>query len=77
MAQTATVNQEPQTAKRSFNKTKFKDGMAKYVFLVCACMSVVAVFGIIGYILYASIPAFREIGVFDFQIGRASCRERV
>ena len=69
MAQTATVNQEPQTAKRSFNKTKFKDGMAKYVFLVCACMSVVAVFGIIGYILYASIPAFREIGVFDFLFG--------
>lgn len=48
---------------------KFKDGMAKYLFFTCACMSVVAVFGIIGYILYTSIPAFREIGVFNFLFG--------
>ena len=51
------------------NKTKLQDAGAKYVFIVCACMSIIAVFGIIGYILYASIPAFRDIGVFNFLFG--------
>ena len=51
------------------NKTKVQDAFAKYIFIVCACMSIVAVFGIIGYILYASVPAFRDIGVFNFLFG--------
>lgn len=48
---------------------KVKNGFAKFIFIVCACMSVVAVVGIIGYILYGSIPAFQQIGVFDFLFG--------
>ncbi len=52
-----------------FSKTKIQDTSAKYLFIVCACMSVVAVLGIIGYILYNSIPALREIGVFNFLFG--------
>lgn len=51
------------------NKTKVQDAAAKYVFAVCACMSILAVVGIIGYILYDSIPAFREVGVFNFLFG--------
>ena len=51
------------------NTTKFKDNSAKIFFFVCAGLSVVAVFGIVGYILYAAIPAFREIGVFNFLFG--------
>ncbi len=51
------------------NKTKFQDASAKYLFILCACMSIVAVFGIIGYILYDSLPALREIGVFKFLFG--------
>ncbi len=51
------------------NKTKIQDTSAKILFIFCACMSIVAVFGIIGYILYASIPAFRDIGVFNFLFG--------
>ncbi len=51
------------------NKTKVQDTSAKYLFILCACLSVVAVFGIIGYILYGSIPAFREVGVFEFLFG--------
>ncbi|MGN1077058.1 MAG: phosphate ABC transporter permease PstA [Candidatus Gallimonas sp.] len=48
---------------------RLKEGFAKYVFLVCALTSVVAVFGIIAFILYASVPAFREAGFFQFLFG--------
>ncbi|MCD8372454.1 MAG: phosphate ABC transporter permease PstA [Clostridia bacterium] len=48
---------------------KVKEGSFKGLFILCACMTTVAVFGIIGYILYASIPAFRSIGVFNFLFG--------
>lgn len=51
------------------SKTKIQDIGAKYIFIICACLSVVAVLGIVGYILYASIPALREIGVFNFLFG--------
>ena len=55
--------------KEGINKTRLKDGAAKYLFFVCASLSVLAVFGIIGYILYASIPAFQEVGFFKFLFG--------
>ena len=48
---------------------KVKNGIAKYIFIVCACMSIIAVVGIIGYILYGSIPAFRQVGFFKFVFG--------
>ncbi|MGN0813701.1 MAG: phosphate ABC transporter permease PstA [Candidatus Coproplasma sp.] len=51
------------------NKNKFKDYSAQFIFLICALASIVAVFGIIGYILYGSIPAFREVGFFNFLFG--------
>lgn len=47
------------------NKEKF----AKACFLSSAIFSVFAVFAILFYILYASLPAFREIGVFNFLFG--------
>lgn len=47
------------------NKEKF----AKACFLSSAVFSVFAVFAILFYILYASLPAFREIGVFNFLFG--------
>ncbi len=43
-----------------------KENAAKILFIVCAAFSIVAVFAIVIYILYASFPAFREIGVFNF-----------
>lgn len=52
-----------------FKASKHKDTSAKILFFVCAGLSVVAVFGIIGFILYASVPAFRQIGVFNFLFG--------
>ncbi len=51
------------------SSTKVKDVSAKYLFIVCACLSIFAVFGIIIYILAASIPAFREVGFFQFLFG--------
>ena len=51
------------------SSTKVKDASAKILFIVCACLSILAVFGIICYILAASIPAFREVGFFQFLFG--------
>lgn len=51
------------------SSTKAKDTSAKILFIVCACLSIFAVFGIICYILAASIPAFREVGFFQFLFG--------
>ncbi|HIZ00173.1 MAG TPA: phosphate ABC transporter permease PstA [Firmicutes bacterium] len=49
--------------------TKVKDTSAKILFIICACLSIFAVFGIICYILVASVPAFREVGFFQFLFG--------
>lgn len=46
-----------------------KENIAKAVFIAFAAFSILAVFAIIFYILYASIPAFREIGFFKFIFG--------
>lgn len=54
---------------KRFNKSKAADVLAKYVFIVCALASVVAVFGIVGYILYGSVPAFQEVGFFKLIFG--------
>lgn len=43
---------------------------AKLLFGLCAAFSIVAVFAIILFVLYRSIPAFREIGVFNFLFGK-------
>ena len=64
-----TENVVKQKKRGAPNAGKVKNTMAKYLFFVCAAMSVVAVFGIIGYILYAGIPAFRDIGFFKFIFG--------
>ncbi len=59
--------------KRSFGEVLAaaftKENIAKGVFTAFAAFSVIAVFAIIFYILYDSIPAFREIGVFNFLFG--------
>lgn len=46
-----------------------RENIAKWVFTAFAAFSVLAVFTIVVYILYASIPAFREIGFFKFVFG--------
>lgn len=46
--------------------TSGKELSAKIIFLICALFSIVAVLMIVFYLLFVSIPAFREIGVFNF-----------
>ncbi|MCM1360199.1 MAG: phosphate ABC transporter permease PstA [Corallococcus sp.] len=46
-----------------------KDNIARIIFIFLAIFSILAVFTIIGYLLYASIPAFRQIGFFKFIFG--------
>lgn len=53
--------------KHTLNKSTKQSG--KIVFLMAAVFSAFAVLAIIGYILYASVPAFKEIGFFDFIFG--------
>ncbi|MCD8040540.1 MAG: phosphate ABC transporter permease PstA [Clostridia bacterium] len=55
--------------KEKFAKAFTKDNIAKAIFLAFALFSMVAVFAIIIYILYASIPAFQQIGFFKFLFG--------
>ena len=54
---------------RRLARTRRTDSVMKYVFLVCAVFSIVAVVGIVLYLLVASMPALREIGVFNFIFG--------
>lgn len=41
----------------------------KVVFLLCACMSILAVALICGFLFANGVPAISEIGVFDFLLG--------
>jgi len=46
-----------------------KENLARTVFIVLAAFSILAVFGIVFYILYAAVPAFRHMGFFKFLFG--------
>lgn len=54
---------------KRFHAGRAKDIASKYAFIVCALFSAVAVFGIVGYIVYGSVPAFQKIGFFKFLFG--------
>ena len=56
-------------SKDSFAEAFRKENIARAVFFALAAFSVLAVFAIVFYLLYASIPAFREIGFFRFIFG--------
>lgn len=55
--------------KLTLNKLSKKERAAKGLFFTSAVFSVFAVFAIVAYMLYASIPAFKEIGFFNFVFG--------
>ncbi len=46
-----------------------KEGIARAIFIVLACVSIIAVIGIMFYILFASIPAFKSSGFFGLIFG--------
>lgn len=56
-------------SKDGFAEIFKKENIARAVFFALAAFSVFAVFAIVFYLLYASIPAFSEIGFFKFIFG--------
>lgn len=64
---TATTEKTAIMAK--IGKALTKENIARAIFVALATFSVLAVFTIIGYMLYASVPAFRSVGFFKFVFG--------
>lgn len=52
-----------------------KESIMKYVFLLCACASILAVVLICAFLFANGIPAIGEIGVFNFCWERHGSRE--
>ena len=61
MAEIMTEEKEKRSFKDMIAAAFTKESIAKGVFTAFAAFSILAVFAIIFYILYDSIPAFREI----------------
>ena len=51
------------------NKVKFKEKSMEIVFLLCACVSIIAVALICVFLFANGLPAMQKIGVFDFLTG--------
>ena len=54
-----------------------KETIMKYVFLVCACASILAVILICAFLFANGVPAIGKIGVFIFCWGRHGNREMI
>ena len=50
-------------------KTKFKENASKGLFLITAIICIIAVITIFVFLIAESIPAFKQIGFFDFLFG--------
>lgn len=50
--------------------SKVTDKLMEIIFLICACVSILAVLLICIFLFANGIPAIKEIGVFDFILGR-------
>ena len=51
-------------------KGRFKEGFARVLFLLAACVSILAVILICVFLLVNGIPAIREVGLFKFLSGK-------
>lgn len=49
---------------------KIKEKVMEYVFLFCACVSILAVILISSFLFANGLPAIKEIGLFDFLLGK-------
>ncbi len=52
------------------DKIVITDRFIRYIFFICALFSIFAVFAICIFIFVSGLPAFREIGVLNFILGR-------
>lgn len=53
------------------NKSKYKEIIMKVIFFAAACTSILAVALIFVFLFANGIPAMKEIGVFDFLLGKS------
>lgn len=63
------LTKESPPLKERFSAILNRESIAKAIFTAFAAFSVLAVLTIVFYILYASIPAFRKVGLFKFIFG--------
>lgn len=49
---------------------KFVEGVMKFLFLICACISIVAVISVCVFMFKNGLPAMQEIGFKDFIFGK-------
>lgn len=63
------LTKESSPLKERFSAILNRESIAKAIFTAFAAFSVLAVLTIVFYILYASIPAFRKVGLFKFIFG--------
>lgn len=63
------LTKESPPLKERFSAILNRENIAKAIFTAFAAFSVLAVLTIVFYILYASIPAFRKVGLFKFIFG--------
>ncbi len=56
-------------SKEGLKQAFTKENIARGIFVALAAFSILAVFGIIFYVLYASVPAFQSQGFFKFLFG--------
>lgn len=57
-------------SKEGFANVFTKENIARAIFIALAAFSILAVFAIIFFVLYESIPAFKQIGFFNFIFGQ-------
>ena len=70
MAKANDSEKKPFFSKESFANAFTKENIARGIFIALAAFSILAVFAIIFFVLYESIPAFRQIGFFNFIFGQ-------
>lgn len=66
---TKTKNSGKTFSKENFAQAFNKENIAKAAFIAFAAFSILAVFAIVVFVLYESVPAFKEIGFFHFLFG--------
>ncbi len=69
MAKAKNSERLPLFTKENFANAFTKENIARGIFIALAAFSILAVFAIVIFVLLESIPAFNEIGFFEFVFG--------
>lgn len=69
MAQAKEKVKKPFFTKENFANAFTKENIARGIFIALAAFSILAVFAIVVFVFIESLPAFREVGFFNFVFG--------